>query len=346
VKNSIKSVSPPRSMTEIPASFTDAPYEPYDDRVQALVVEVMRLRSGVAPAPEETIRYFRATTGHNVRGKHLVVTPTAVFSAKTTLDTRSNGFTRCDINIELPRNRSDLTFEVVVSKKSGKQFLMFRLGNMKMPGILAEEDDLFDPEELGQRVAGYVAAGHTRRIALADELPVLWDDEIQPASMYILIRRFEARLRRFVLGRLQEVYEDQWLDQVVRILGDDLGRIKNRIESNARRYGGQLPDAIEPEELMEHLGFEHYRDLMDSTKIWTRCFRPYFLSREEVIAGLIRISHARNEVAHGRPTAHPQLWQACQLDIDSIQGQMTIRHGEMDDIVRLVQLGSKALVPA
>lgn len=166
--------------------------------------------------------------------------------------------------------------------------------------------------------------------SLSERLGELTNEEEEAIVMYLRIRRFETKLRFFIIRRFKEVYQDEWDARLLQSLGGEVDRLQARRAELANKYGGPVPETSGAAEIMEHLGFEHYLGIFKKGSVWDRCFRDRLTSQEEVVAGLQRLTVVRNEVMHCRASAHPDLRKACLVDMDGLEGQMdSVRYAKL-----------------
>lgn len=282
----------------------------------------------------ESFVYHTSIYGSTIRTKTFLITESHLYSVKASFDKNTNEMKWIDINIEIPRGRRDFDIEIVLNAK-GKKFLIPYLGEMKLPGILVERDDIFPPEEMAEKIKELVTSGKEKIDESATEQLALSNEEIELIEKYVRIMRFEKMLREAIMASLKDVYGKNVQNRVCTALGGELDKITKQIEGVSKRFGRECPP-IELPILFQNFGFEHYVILAKDEKIWEKTLVSIFADRDQLVEGLRVIRDIRNEIAHFRPTIHPKLWDAASLYMEIIEGKVRMTDPAFKRIVSMI----------
>jgi hypothetical protein len=239
------------------------------------------------------------------------------------------------LNLEVPRGRKDFDVQIV-HNKYGKTFLIPKLGDMQLPGILAERGDEVPPEELAEILKSLVLAGKEGWQEPPIQELSLTEEEIDIVQKYLHVKRFETLFRKCLMTTLQNTYGESVFERVSDVLGANLAKIQRRMKHIANKYGRDTPE-LNLDSLLEHLGFENYIQLVEHNSMWSKCLSRVFKDRAQTREALRVIGVARNEIVHFRAAAHPRLWEAALMYLDILEGRIRMVDPTFRKLVEMVQ---------
>ncbi len=308
---------------------------PLERRISFAARYVLEGRTNHSITVDDVYIYHKSAYKHTIRTKSLVVTPTQVFSVKASFDKDSSEFRRVEINLEAPRGRRD--FRVIIAEnQQRKRFIVPYLGDMKLPAILVEKDDVYSPEEISRQLQNLIIEGGLGWQDSTIQQLALSDPELDVIQIYVRVMRFETMLRKCILGALIETYQGNASNRIHSVLEGELERIKTRIVAVAERYA-LGPTSMDDSQLFEFLGFEHYVVLAENDGIWEKCLKNIFKDRSQTIEGIKVVRDVRNEIAHFRPSTHAKLWAAGAMYMDILEGRIRMTDPAFKRLVEMVR---------
>lgn len=125
-----------------------------------------------------------------------------------------------------------------------------------------------------------------------DDQETIEDGDELAQQAFVMLRRFEIKLRRFIDSAMSDVFGEEWYEQQVP---------SNKLEQWRAKRDKEVADGLPEQRLIDYADFTDYRVIIETNENWQRVFKPVFRRKEDVQESLVRLYPVRIATMHARP---------------------------------------------